>query len=121
MSTATIWRACWRWRCRWAWRCWRPRSATVGPPCQRQSGRRGRTFRQWLARFSVARLNQAALFGAAAIAILLGLIFTRSRTGVSLAMLGILLSTLTFSWRLGGRNVYGLMVRSRRWASAWPA
>jgi O-antigen ligase len=74
-----------------------------------QGGRRGRTFRQWLARFSVARLNQAALFGAATIAILLGLIFTRSRAGVSLAMLGILLCTLTFSYRLGGRNVYGLM------------
>lgn len=73
-------------------------------------GRRGRTFRQWLARFSVARLNQAALFGAVALAILLGLIFTRSRALAScMAMLGILLCTLTFSYRLGGRNVYGLI------------
>jgi O-antigen ligase len=88
-------------------------AATVGhgrpPHASGSRGRRGRTFRQWLARFSVARLNQAALFGAAAMAILLGLIFTRSRAGVSLAMLGILLSTLTFSYRLGGRNVYGLI------------
>ena len=88
-------------------------AATVGhgrPPHARGGrGRRGRTFQQWLARFSVARLNQAALFGAAALAILLGLIFTRSRAGVSMAMLGILFCTLTFSYRLGGRNVYGLM------------
>ncbi|MFO1422317.1 MAG: O-antigen ligase family protein [Candidatus Competibacteraceae bacterium] len=88
-------------------------AATVGhgqpPHADGGRGRRGRTFRQWLARFSVARINQAALFGAGAIAILLGLIFTRSRTGVGMAMLGILLCTLTFSHRLGGRNVYGLM------------
>ena len=88
-------------------------AATVGhgrpPHASGSRGRRGRTFRQWLARFSVARLNQAVLFGAVAMAILLGLIFTRSRAGVSLAMLGILLCTLTFSYRLGGRNVYGLM------------
>ncbi|MFO1422315.1 MAG: O-antigen ligase family protein [Candidatus Competibacteraceae bacterium] len=88
-------------------------AATVGhgqpPHADGGRGRRGRTFRQWLARFSVARINQAALFGAGAIAILLGLIFTRSRTGVGMAMLGILLCTLTFSHRLGGRNVYGLI------------
>ena len=80
-----------------------------GRPSHASSSRRQRTFRQWLARFSVARLNQAALYGAATLAILLGLIFTRSRAGVSLAMLGILLSTLLFSHRLGGRNVYGLI------------
>lgn len=88
-------------------------AATVGhsrpPHASGSRGRRRRTFRQWLARFSVARLNQAALCGAAALAILLGLIFTRSRAGVSMAMLGILLCTLTFSYRLGGRNVYGLI------------
>ena len=80
-----------------------------GRPPHSSSSRHRRTFRQWLARFSVARLNQAALYGAAALAILLGLIFTRSRAGVSLAMLGIMLSTLVFSTRLGGRNVYGLI------------
>lgn len=83
-------------------------AATVGQgrPPHAHRGRR-RTFRQWLARFSVARLNQAVLYGVAALAILLGLIFTRSRTGISMAMLGILLATLMFSTRLGGRNVYG--------------
>lgn len=88
-------------------------AATVGrrrpPHASGSRGRRGRTFRQWLARFSVARLNVAAIYGAVALAILLGLIFTRSRAGVSLAMLGILLCTLAFSNRLGGRNVHGLI------------
>ncbi|MFZ1640255.1 MAG: O-antigen ligase family protein [Candidatus Contendobacter sp.] len=88
-------------------------AATVGhgrpPHASGSRGRRGRTFRQWLARFSVARVNQAAIYGVVAMAILLGLIFTRSRAGVSMAMLGILLSTLIFSNRLGGRNVYGLI------------
>lgn len=85
--------------------------ATVGHGVPRYSGRgrRKRTWRQWLARFSVNRINQATLYGAAALAILLGLVFTRSRTGVSLAMLGILLCTALFSTRLGGRNAYGLM------------
>ena len=88
-------------------------AATVGRhrPAHSNDGRRGRrrTFRQWLARFSVARLNQAILYAAATLAILLGLIFTRSRGGVSLAMVAILLCTLAFANRLGGRNIYGLI------------
>ncbi|MBM4221073.1 MAG: O-antigen ligase family protein [Gammaproteobacteria bacterium] len=55
------------------------------------------------------RLNRAALLGAASIAILLGLIFTRSRTGVALAMLGIFLSALAFSRRVGGERSAGLI------------
>jgi O-antigen ligase len=90
-------------------------AATVGharPPHDaraRHRRRHHRTFRQWLARFSMARINQAAVLGAISLAILLGLIFSRSRSGVGLAMLGILLSTLVFSYRLGGRNAYGLI------------
>lgn len=87
--------------------------ATIGhsrpPHARRGQHQRRRTLRQWLARFSVERLNQAAIFGAVTITILLGLIFTRSRAGISLAMLGILLSTLLFSNRLGGRGNYGLI------------
>jgi O-antigen ligase len=61
---------------------------------------------EWI---SSVRINSAALYGAAAVAILLGLIFTRSRAGVALAMLGILLCTVMFSRRLGGKNAYGLV------------
>lgn len=86
-------------------------AATVGHGRPRHSGKSHRkaTVRQWLARFSMARINQAAIFAAVTLAILLGLIFTRSRAGISLAMLGILLSTMMFANRLGGRNIYGLM------------
>ncbi len=88
-------------------------AATVGHGRPRHAGRphgrRKPTLRQWVARFSVARINQTAALGASALAILLGLIFTRSRAGISLAMLGILLSSLMFSYRLGGRNTYGLI------------
>lgn len=87
-------------------------AATVGRSRSRYApaghARRKATFRQWLARFSVARINQTAALGALSVAILLGLVFTRSRAGVSLAMLAIVLCTLMFSYRLGGRNAYGL-------------
>ncbi|WP_295392323.1 O-antigen ligase [uncultured Thiodictyon sp.] len=72
-------------------------------------GRRKPTLRRWLARLTVTRINQAAALGALSLAILLGLIFTRSRTGVGLAMLGIVLCVLLFAYRLGGRNAYGVI------------
>jgi O-antigen ligase len=88
-------------------------AATIGhtrpPHAAGRQGRRRPTLRQRLARFSVTRINQAAVLGALTTAILLGLIFTRSRAGVTLAMVGILLSLLMFSYRLGGRNTYGLI------------
>lgn len=71
--------------------------------------RRTRTLRQWIARFSIERINQTAAFGALSLAIFLGLVFTRSRAGVGLAMLGIALCILLFSFRLGGRNASGLV------------
>lgn len=86
-------------------------AATVGHsmPAHSRQSRRKRTLRQWLARFSAARLNQTMIFSALALTILLGLVFTRSRTGVSMSMLGIALCTALFATRLGGRNTYGLM------------
>jgi hypothetical protein len=50
------------------------------------------------------RFNQVALYAAAGLAILLGLIFSHSRTGVALAMLGILLSALVFGRWIGGQR-----------------
>lgn len=84
-------------------------AATVGQSPRQHIGRRQRNWRRWLARLSAARFNRAMLFGAMALAILLGLIFTRSRAGVLMAMLGIVLCTLLFSNRLGGRNAHGLL------------
>ena len=48
------------------------------------------------------RFNAVAIYSAAALAILLGIIFSRSRTGIALVMLGILLSALVFGAHMGG-------------------
>ena len=50
------------------------------------------------------KFNRAALLAAAGIAILLGLVFTRSRTGLALGMLSILLCALLFARRIGGER-----------------
>ena len=51
--------------------------------------------------------NQAILYGLAAILVILCIIFTRSRMGILLTMIGLLLSLFAFSKRLGGNNIYG--------------
>lgn len=71
---------------------------------------RGPTRRGW--RHRAAFLGSlhghaALLYGAVAVLLLLGLVYTRSRAGITLGMLAILLSTLVFARRLGGTNVYG--------------
>lgn len=68
-----------------------------------------RTLSQRLALMASTHLNQTVVYASFSIAILLGLIFTHSRTGNALAMLVILLSTIAFSTRIGGRNVYGVI------------
>lgn len=73
----------------------------------RQQARRyhGKGLRARLARFLTqeAGINRTFLFAAMSLAILLGLVFTRSRSGIALAMLGILLAALLFARRVGGR------------------
>lgn len=82
-------------------------AATIGHDRRPAQPRRG--WRQRLASLASLRVHRAAVYGAAGLAILLGLIFTRSRAGLVLAMLGILLCLLAFSRRLGGGRKYGLM------------
>lgn len=53
--------------------------------------------------------NRSAIYAMLSIGLLLALIFTRSRAGVGLAALVLLLSAIAYSTRLGGRNVYGYM------------
>lgn len=81
-------------------------TASVGRS-RHSTSRKGLRYRlaEWLSSYN----NRAVIYGAATLAILLALIFTRSRAGVAMAMLGVLLSTLAFSYRLGGKNVYGLL------------
>ncbi len=68
-------------------------------------------FRSWRHRFSHWvdwRANQTLLYAACATALFLGLIFSRSRAGVALAMLLIVLAALLFARRLGGKRAAGL-------------
>lgn len=77
---------------------------------QRGSNRQHtRTLRQKLAMLAASHFNRAIVYFLIAIVLLLGLIFTRSRSGNMLAMVVIFLSALAFSFRLGGKNAYGLI------------
>ena len=85
-------------------------TATIGHASPGSGGyHRRRTWRQRLAKLAALPINQAAIYGSACIAILLGLIFTRSRASIILAMVGIFLGMMVFARRLGGRNAYGLI------------
>jgi len=74
-------------------------------------GRQARSTRKTPIRQRISRLfssgirfNRVAIYAAAGFAILLGLTFSHSRTGVSLAMLGILVSSLVFGRWVGGQR-----------------
>ncbi len=51
--------------------------------------------------------HQATLYAMTGVLVLLALVFTRSRAGIALAMIGLLLVLIAFGRRLGGSNVYG--------------
>lgn len=74
-------------------------------------GRRGRDdrvgWRVGVAFVASLRGHKALMYGAIALLLLLGVIFTRSRAGIALAMLGVLVATVAFARRIGGSNVYG--------------
>ncbi len=73
----------------------------------REATDRKRGWRRKVSFFASLRGHKALAYGALAVLVVLGLVFTRSRTGIALAMLGILLTTFLFSRRIGGDNVYG--------------
>jgi len=73
----------------------------------RGRGGEGWGWRGRVAFLSSVRGHEALLYGAMAALLLLGVIFTRSRGGILLAMVAVLLSTILFSRRIGGDNVYG--------------
>ncbi len=66
------------------------------------------SWRKHLLALSSSRAQLATLYGAASLAILLGLVFTRSRSGVTLAMIGMLFALFSFAGRLGGNNSLGV-------------
>ena len=68
----------------------------------------GGSFRERIQYYASADGHRAFLYGAMALLLLLTIIFTRSRAGIVLTLLGILLVSIAFSRRIGGSNVYGL-------------
>ena len=53
------------------------------------------------------RGHLALAYGVLAVVILVGVVFTRSRAGIGLSLLGVLVATAIFARRIGGTNVYG--------------
>lgn len=75
----------------------------------KSSGSLNRRKNRWKRLFSREgqRGNRSMLYAAIALVILLGIIFTRSRAGILLAMAGLLLCFFAFARRVGTREVYG--------------
>lgn len=61
-------------------------------------------FRKLSHVLSHPRVNSAMVYSALSVALLLGVIFSRSRTGIGLAMLGIFLSALLYGRYIGGNR-----------------
>ncbi|MBK5965664.1 hypothetical protein CCR95_16630 [Thiocystis minor] len=73
----------------------------------RHDHERIRDWRRRVSFFGSMRGHAAFVYAVLAMLLLVGMIFTRSRAGIALTMLGVLLATLVFSRRIGGDNVYG--------------
>lgn len=82
--------------------------ATLGK--HRQAGGK-RSLRQKLEYFATPEGHRAFVYGALALLLLLAIVFSRSRAGIGLTMLGVVLASAAFSSRIGGGNVYGLTGR----------
>jgi len=65
------------------------------------------SWRRRLGFLATVKGHQASIYAAVAILVILCLVFTRSRAGIALTMLGLFLTLLVFARRLGGSNVYG--------------
>ena len=79
--------------------------ATLG----RQTGRaqQGGGLRERIQYYATADGHRAFMYGAMALLLLLAIIFTRSRTGIVLTLMGVLLVSAVFSRRIGGGNAFG--------------
>jgi len=73
----------------------------------RRSAHDARGWRERFVFLASVRGHTAVVYGAIALLLVVGVIFTRSRAGITITMVGILLSTVLFARRIGGDNVYG--------------
>jgi O-antigen ligase len=69
---------------------------------------RHQNLRQRLNYLASTQGHKALLLGAFILLLLLAIVFSRSRAGIGLTILGVVLSTAVFARRIGGDNVYGL-------------
>lgn len=68
-----------------------------------------RSIRQHLATLGSSRQQRLFVYSVVSLVIIVGLVFTRSRAGIGLGMLGILLSAAVFARRLGSSRIIGLL------------
>ncbi len=80
-------------------------AATVGK--HRFDAHRGSRWRKRLDFLTTLKGHQTIIYAVIGVLVILCLIFTRSRAGIALTMLGLLLTLAVFARRLGGSNVYG--------------
>lgn len=69
--------------------------------------RRSKNWQQNFLLFSTFRGRMTLVYGALALLLVLGVIFTRSRSGIALIIIAILAVTFIYGRRIGGDNVYG--------------
>ncbi|WP_462322948.1 O-antigen ligase family protein [Halochromatium sp.] len=77
--------------------------ADTGP----RKGSRSQVWGQSAAFWGSKSGNATIIYAALTLLLIVAAVFTRSRTGIFLVMLGILLTTIVFSRRIGGSNVFG--------------
>ncbi len=80
-------------------------AATVGQ--HRFISRRSTSWRERLGFLNTLKGHQASVYAVIGILVVLCLVFTRSRAGIALTMLGLFLTLVVFARRLGGSNIYG--------------
>ena len=78
--------------------------ATLGRQTLTQQGR---SLRERMQYYATADGHRAFSYGVIALLLLLAIIFTRSRTGIVLTLVGVLLVSAAFSRRIGGGNTFG--------------
>ena len=78
--------------------------ATLG---RRSRTQEGGSLRERIQYYATADGHRAFMYGAMALLLLLAIIFTRSRAGIVLTLVGVLLVSAVFSRRIGGGNAFG--------------
>jgi O-antigen ligase len=80
-------------------------AATIGQ--HRVDGISGSRWRKKVNFLATLKGHQATIFALIAGLVLLALIITRSRAGIALTMIGLVVALIVFARRIGGNNVYG--------------